>query len=136
MRSKRAGFILGPDGLIRLSPSRIRSPDISFIRRDQTPNGRLPKKLVPDLYPNLAVEVLSPGYTKREMAEKLDDYFGSGCELAWLVDPASKTIRVFTNPHSETTLRPGDILDGGTVLPGFTVEVGDVFDAVNLGEGD
>ena len=70
------------------------------------------------------------------MNEKLDDYFSSGCELAWLVDPDSKSIRVFTARTAETTLRLGDILDGGTVLPGFSVPVADIFDAVNLGEVD
>ena len=114
--------------------NRLRAPNVSFIRRDQVPGGRFPDAPIPDLYPTLAVEVLSPGNTQREMSEKLDDYFDSGCELAWLVDPATKTVRVFTARDAETTLKAGDILDGGNVLPGFAVPVAVLFGVLDLGE--
>lgn len=130
---RKIGFVLGEQGLLRLSVGRLRAPDVSFIRKDQTPDGSFPSTPVPDLYPTLAVEVLSPGNTAREMNEKLDDYFASGCELAWLVDPASKTVRVFASRGQERTLRIGDVLDGGAVLPGFSVPVGEIFGAVKLG---
>lgn len=136
VRPRKLGFSLGEQGLLRLSIGRLRAPDVSFIRRDQVPGGRFPSTPIPDLYPTLAVEVLSPGNTKREMNEKLDDYFSSGCELAWLVDPASKTVRVFTARDAESILGLGDTLDGGTALPGFSVSVADIFDAVNLSEAD
>lgn len=134
VRSGRLGFVLAPDGLIRLSGTRVRAPDVSFIHRDQTPDGRFPREPIPSLYPTLAVEVLSPGNTQQEMNEKLDDYFESGTKAVWLVDPATKTVRVLTARHTETTLKEGDVLDGGTVLPGFAVPVADLFSVLELGD--
>jgi Uma2 family endonuclease len=134
VRSRRLGFVAGADGLMRLTDGRLRAPDVSFVRRDQTPGGRAPKRPVPELYPTLAVEVLSPGNTKREMREKLDDYFASGTELVWIVDPASKTVRVYTGRDAETVLRSGETLTGGDVLPGFSVPVADIFAVLELGD--
>ena len=76
---------------------------------------------------NLAVEVLSRSNTPGEMTLKRQDYFGSGVELVWEIDPADRTIRVYTSPTNPTTLTTADVLDGGTVLPGFTIPVGQVF---------
>jgi len=133
-RTKQLGFVLPPDGFLRLAPGRVRAPDVSFIRRDQTPGGRFPKKPIPDLYPTLAVEVLSPGNTQREMEEKLDDYFEAGSEAVWIVDPTKRTVRVFTDRSTESTLNAGDTLDGGTVLPGFSVAVDVLFSVLELGD--
>lgn len=134
IQPRKLGFVLGEQGLLRLSSGRLRAPDVSFIRRDQTPSGRFPTQPVPKLYPTLAVEVLSPGNTAREIDEKLDDYFDAGCELVWIVDPKSKTIRVLARRDEETTLGADGLLDGGEVLPGFSVPVVEIFAAMELGE--
>lgn len=130
----KLGFIVGEQGLMRLSIGRLRALDVSFIRRDQVPGGRCPKEPIPDLYPTLAVEVLSAGNMKQEMNEKLDDYFAAGSELVWLVDPATKTVRIFTARDRETTLNVGDSLDGGNVLPGFSVPVAGLLSVLELSE--
>src|SRR5690606_20035878 len=79
------GFVLGEQGKLRLSYGQVRIPDVSFIRADQVPGGEFPTKPIANLIPTLAVEVLSPGNTEREMNEKLDEYFASGSELVWYV---------------------------------------------------
>ncbi len=117
IQPRRLGWILGPDGILRISADRLRAPDISYIKRSQIRGERFPSAPIPHLFPMLAVEVLSPSNTSREMNEKLDDYFSAGTELVWIVDPASKTIRVFTARENEVTLDFSDTLDGGTVLP-------------------
>ena len=65
------------------------------------------------------------------MNEKLDDYFSAGTELVWIVDPVSKSIRVFTSREHEVTLGVDETLDGGAVLLGFSVPVADVFNAAD-----
>lgn len=126
------GFLLGEQGVLRLSIGRLRAPDVSFIRGDQTPGGAFPREPIPELDPTIAVEVLSPGNTRPEIEEKLDDYFASGTELVWIVDPVTETIRVLTGRRTETMLRAHDTLDGGTALPGFSIPVADVFAVLKL----
>ena len=83
---------------------------------------------IPDLVPDLAVEVLSPSNTRHEMATKLREYFAAGVRLVLYVDPPERTARAFTSPETWTDLGPGDSLDGGDVLPGFRLAMSEWFD--------
>jgi Uma2 family endonuclease len=115
------GLVAGTDGTLRLMPRLVRIPDVSFISWQQLPDRVYPSEPVPELYPDLAVEVLSEGNTPGEMARKLKEYFLAGTRLVWLVDPGTRTVRVHTAPDQFTTLTESDTLDGGDVLPGFTL---------------
>src|SRR5262249_32367024 len=121
------GFLMGSDGPARLLPRLIRIPDISFISWDQLPTRERPTDPIFDLAPALAIEVLSRGNTPREMMRKLKEYFLSGVRVVWFVDPAKRTVQVFTAPDQSRTLTEKDTLDGGEVLPSFTLSVRKLF---------
>ncbi len=71
--------ILGPDGHPRNFGGNIRMPDVAIIRRDELPDGKIPKdQQVCPVSPAWAVEVLSPGNTKREIAKKAQHLFRLG----------------------------------------------------------
>jgi Uma2 family endonuclease len=114
--------------LVRL-PHTVRVPDVSFVR-----GGRLPAEGVgPGLLkmaPDLAVEVLSPSETASELEEKLSDYAIAGTPLVWVVDPVRRTVRVLAAGAPVKWLREGETLDGGTVVPGFSCAVVDIFDGI------
>ena len=82
---------------------------------------------IPTVAPDLVVEVLSKGNTRREMVRKLDEYFRAGVRLVWYVDPKSRTVRVYTTPDDSVVLSEDQHLDGGDVLPGFTLSIRDWF---------
>lgn len=126
------GFVLGEQGLLRLSYGQVRIPDVSFIRADQVPGGEFPTEPIADLIPTLAVEVLSPGNTEREMNEKLDEYFASGSELVWYVYPERKEVEVYTKRNDVQVPTAADTLDGGRTLPGFAVGVAELFAVTTL----
>jgi Uma2 family endonuclease len=71
----------------------------------------------------LAVEILSPSNTRDEMRRKRQEYFAGGCRLVWEVEPEERTVRVYTSPTRSTLLRENQTLDGGDVLPGFTLPI-------------
>jgi Uma2 family endonuclease len=121
------GVALGPDGMLRLVPGLVRIPDISFITWDRLPKGPVPK--VPALAPDLAVEVISEGNTKKEIDRKLCEYFENGTRLAWVVYPKSRTVVVYTSLESTRRLRSPQTLTGGRVLPGFRLPLSRLFDA-------
>ncbi|HLQ45552.1 MAG TPA: Uma2 family endonuclease [Planctomycetaceae bacterium] len=127
LESDDLGVVLGADGMMRLRPRLVRIPDVSFISWDQIPGGEFPSKPIPDLYPDLAVEVLSDSNTPREIERKLAEYFAAGCRLAWIVDPKTKTADVYTAPDECQHLRPTQSLDGGDVLPGFKLSLKELF---------
>ena len=73
-------------------------------------------------------EILSKSNTKKEIARKLGEYFASGTQLAWIVDPRTRTVRVHTSPTESTRLdAEAGVLDGGDVLPGFRLPLADLF---------
>ena len=121
VKPRNLGIVTGEAGTYRLMPDLVRIPDVAFISWDRLPGRRRP--LVPPVAPDLAVEVLSEGNTESEMERKRRDYFGAGVRLVWIADPVARTVRVFTGPDAETTLTRADTLDGGDVLPGFTLSL-------------
>jgi Uma2 family endonuclease len=121
------GYTMGPDGPTRLLEGLVRLPDISFVSWQRMPTKAFPAAPVPGIVPNLAVEVLSEGNTRAESKRKLKEYFLAGVELAWIVDPYKRTVVVHTAPDQATTLTEKESLDGGSVLPGFTLPVKDLF---------
>ena len=127
VQSHGLGIVLGADGMARLFSGRIRIPDVSFISWDRLPDRKVPNEAFVNVGLDFVVEVLSSSNTDKEMNDKLKDYFQAGVRLVWYVDPAKETVQVFESLTSVETLRKGQILDGGTVLPGFTLAVDTIF---------
>jgi Uma2 family endonuclease len=124
---RNLGLVTGPDGTVELMADLVRIPDVAFTRWDRLPGRRRPTAPVPRLAPNLAVEVLSRSNTPGEMAVKRQDYFAAGVELVWEIAPNTRTVAVYKSVTEVTTLTATDALEGGTVLPGFTLSVQDLF---------
>jgi Uma2 family endonuclease len=85
--SNDLGLVAGADGMVRLAPGLIRIPDVSFVGWDRLPGRKVPTTPMLNLAPHLAVEVLSPHNTKKEMDRKLAEYFANGVVAVWYVDP-------------------------------------------------
>ncbi len=126
------GRFLGAQGGVRFTDGTVRIPDVSFIRWDSVDD---PSEIDPipgpflHVPPDLVVEVLSEGNTPREMAIKLGEYAAAGVKLVWYVDPDAKTVTVYPKgrERGKKVLGVTDTLDGGKVLPGFTLPVADLF---------
>jgi len=121
------GKVVGADGMVRLFPGLVRIPDLAFISWKRFPRSKRERGEIPTVAPDLVVEVLSKGNTKPEMARKLDEYFRAGVRLVWYVDPKRRTVRVYTSPDDSVVLSEDQHLDGGDVLPGFTLSIRDWF---------
>jgi Uma2 family endonuclease len=121
------GILAGADATMRLMPGLVRLPDLSFVSWDKLPERQVPTDPIPKLAPDLAVEVLSQGNTPKEMKRKLREYFFSGVRLVWFVSPQQRTVEVFTAPDQSHTLTEDQTLNGGEVLPGFTLPLRELF---------
>lgn len=121
------GFVLAPDGALRLLPGLVRIPDVSFVSWDKVPGREVPEKPIPDLVPNLAVEVYSKGNTPEEMERKLGEYFRVGVSMVWIIYPKRQTAEMYTSPTKVHKVGKGGVLDGGTVLPGFRLPLSRLF---------
>ena len=77
--------------------------------------------------PRLAVEVIGTGNTKKEMERKIREYIDAGVDLVWLIYPRTRTAAIYTAPDQVRHVSKGQSLDGGTLLPGFTLPLRRLF---------
>ena len=116
----------GPGFVLERRPDTVRAPDVCFVVAKRIPSDNTPPFL--DGAPDLAVEVLSPSNTKREVAEKVALYLATGARLVWVVNPKTQTINVHRPDRDAELLKVGDQLSGHDVLPGFECPVAEIFD--------
>ena len=122
-------FADGAGYLLLELPRTVRSPDASYVRADRLPSEGIGPGFL-RVAPDLAVEVLSPSETASELEEKLDDYRACGTPLIWVVDPVRRTVMIVASDAPVRWLREGDVLDGGTVVPGFSCPVAELFKGI------
>jgi Uma2 family endonuclease len=128
---RKLGCVTGEGGMMKLAKGLVRIPDVAFVSTRRLPGGKPPRRPIPRLAPNLAVEVLSESNTAREMERKLIDYFDAGVELVWFVDPRARTVEVFTSIDSSKLLKVGQTMTGGTVVAGFRLKLRELFAALD-----
>ena len=127
VKPRKLGVVSGADGMIRLFAGLIRIPDVSFTSWDRFPNRKLPKTPVPALAPELVVEILSESNTPAEMERKRAEYFAAGVLLVWEIDPVRRSVDVFTADGSVSMFDASQTLEGGDVLPGFSLVLAELF---------
>lgn len=116
-----AGYQCFPD-----NPGKVRKPDVSFISKDRLPNGPSERGFS-RIAPDLAVEVISPNELALDVDKKIHEYLEAGVQLVWKVNPDAKLIAVHRASGSDSRLGIDDELSGENVIPGFRINVGELF---------
>jgi Uma2 family endonuclease len=111
--------------VIARGPDVVRAADASFVRKARVP-GALPSGYF-DGVPDLAVEVVSPGDTKREVSEKVDMWLANGTAVVWIADPKPQTVVIRRVGQKPVTLTIGDEIRDEPLLPGFMLPLSKVF---------
>ncbi len=113
------GFVLARN------PDHVLAPDAAFVRGERADDARDVSGYFPGA-PDLAVEVISPSDRYIEVEEKVADWLQSGSLMVIVVNPRNRTVRVHT-PGGVIELTEADTLDGGDVVPGWSMPVADIF---------
>ncbi len=121
---RNLGYVTGADGGYQLGLRRVRQPDVGYISRERA--GELSREFT--LAPDLAVEIVSPD---EDVFKKAREYLQAGTSLVWAVYTEEKTVYVMRlDEDGGIYSRPYDLdstLDGGNVLPDFSLTVRDIF---------
>jgi Uma2 family endonuclease len=115
--------VSGADGGYRVAGERYR-PEVAFSSKTRQPEAS--HEVYNPNAPDLAVEVLSPSDKPDDMRIKIANYLAAGT-LLWVVEPETKTVEIYTPGQKARRIRVTETLDGGAVLPGFTLVVKDIF---------
>ena len=128
VRENGAGVVLVEAGfLLSQGPDTVRGPDLSFVSTGRIPVDGYEQGGFWEMAPDLAIEVLSPANRASEMQEKVLDYQAAGSRPVWVVAHRLRSVTIHT-PGGEARLLMGRAaLEGGEVLPGFRVELEELF---------
>lgn len=110
-RREPGGFIALPSLRMRVSPTRVRVPDVCVIRRGG------PKEQVLTHPPLAVIEVLDEEDRFSAMMEKLADFDQFGVENIWIVDPEPRIAYRYTLTGLE------EVRDGQLVVPETPIRV-------------
>jgi len=114
-----AGYVLCANPLI------VRQPDISVLSKQRI------RATSPDSYfhgaPELAIEVNLPSNDPEDMEVKIAQYLQYGAIQVWVLYPITEQVHVFRADGSTSILNASQTLDGGSVLPGFSIALSDLF---------
>ena len=118
VRSGEPGYRLDRD------PDTVRAPDVAWFAPGRLIRGR---PGFPELVPDLAVEVKSPGNSWPEITAKAYMWLSYGSQQVWVADPPTTTITIYRLNTAPVTLSEDDVLEGGDLLPGFSTPVWRLF---------
>ena len=110
-------------------PNPLRVSDGAFVAAGRLPGDRPPATGYLRLAPDLVVEVVSPNDLTYEIDRKIADYLAAGVRLVWVAHPETRLIYAYHAAAPAHVYGPEDDLDGGDVLPGFSVRVAALFPA-------
>jgi Uma2 family endonuclease len=121
------GVVLGAETgfLVERDPDLVRAPDASFIRRARL-GARLTRKFFSGV-PDLAVEVISPGETRREVSEKVNMWLAHGTASVWVADPLKMTVTIHRTGKEPVLFSREQDLRDEAALPGFVLPLTKVF---------
>ena len=113
-----------PGYRLERGPDTVRAPDVAWIAPGRIPQGT---QGYPELAPDLAIEVQSPSNSNAEMGEKASMWLAYGSRQVWILNPENTSVIVRRHNCEPVVLFEADLLEGGDLLPGFSVEVWRLF---------
>jgi Uma2 family endonuclease len=124
-RRTKLGVVFDSSTCFRIPGGGDRSPDVAWVEKSRwdalTPE--LQRKF-PPICPDFVVELLSPSDNLKTTQAKMQEYLSSGIRLGWLINPEDKQVEIYRPGQEVEILRSPGVLTGETVLPGFTLELG------------
>jgi Uma2 family endonuclease len=109
-----------------------RSPDVSWIKLERWNQlNQAQQDGFPPLAPDFIIELVSPSDLKNQRYEdlqaKMQEYLDNGVTLGWLIEPDTKTVEIYRSQQQVEILNSPQTLSGENVLPGFILDLSEVF---------
>ncbi|MGC8644079.1 MAG: Uma2 family endonuclease [Isosphaeraceae bacterium] len=124
----RGQVVGGETGVIlRHDPDTTVGVDVAYISAEVMARQTASSTLI-DGIPTLIVEILSPSDTVRNVNEKIDVYMAVKVPIVWIIDPHRQNVTVYQPGKPAQLFNIGDELTAEPHLPGFRVQVAQIFD--------
>jgi Uma2 family endonuclease len=125
----KLGVAFDSSGGFKLPNGADRSPDASWVAQARwdalTPQQR--EKFLP-LCPDFVIELKSPSDSLSTLREKMQEYMDNGAKLGWLLNPPPKQVEIYRPNQAPEILQSPKSLSADPILPGFILDLTDIFD--------
>jgi Uma2 family endonuclease len=122
--------VTGPSCGFVLSNGARRSPDAAWTSKTRL--SQLGKESLTRFWrlsPDFVIELKSDSDRLPVLRKKMDEWIANGTQLAWLINPESRTIEIFrTNAEPETSANDVASLKGEGPVEGFVLDLQTVWD--------
>jgi Uma2 family endonuclease len=106
-------------------------PDVAFLSREGLDELGPAASEAPSRAPDIAVEILSPHDSRRELNWKVGAYLAAGTRVVFVLDPRKRTV-IAHSRDGVTTFGPGDVVTHPS-MPGFAYPIDEMFEGLYLG---
>ncbi len=113
--------------VLKRDPDTVRLVGISYFDWDRVPEGE-PSDFFWEEAPTLAVEVVTPNDLAEDFQQRIYDYLEAETQDVWVLWPMRQSMTIYRTNANTREFDPDSTLDGGSLLPGFSVRVGDLFE--------
>ncbi|MDZ8027059.1 MAG: Uma2 family endonuclease [Nostoc sp. ChiQUE01a] len=105
-------------------------PDLTYVSYQRLPADWLLDEACP-VAPELVIEIISPGQTFGEIAEKATDYLKAGVSCVWVIDTRAKTVTIFY-PNTPPQTKRGNANLADSLLEGILFTPQDIFQQAGI----
>lgn len=127
-RQTKLGVAFNSSSGFKLPNGADRSPDASWVKleRWQTLTPKEREGFAP-LCPDFVVELRSKSDNMEPLREKMREYMANGSRLGWLIDRKNQKVEIYRQNQDVEILNNPRTLSGEDVLPGFILDLTDVW---------
>ena len=131
-RQTKLGKAFDSSTIFALPNGARRSPDVSWVKLDRWNQlTQAQQDGFPPIAPDFVIELVSPSDLTNQRYEdlqnKMQEYLNNGVKLGWLIEPKNKTVEIYRLGQSVEILNNPQTLSGENVLPGFTLDLTEIF---------
>jgi len=127
------GLALGPNAGITFPDGSMFAPDAFWISKKvwraipQKERQQFARRVPP-----FVIEVRSRTDRKKDLHEKMLAYIRNGVELGWLIDPLTRTVRIYKQGEDFIELNDPPSVEGEGPVAGFVLDVKQIYDQLDL----
>lgn len=126
-RQSKLGMVFDSSTGFSLPNGSDRSPDVAWVKKSRieaiAPD---PNKFLP-LAPDFVIELRSATDKLAPLQQKMTEYQECGVRLGWLIDPQNKQVEIYRPETPSERLDNPQQLSGEDVLPGFVLQLANVW---------
>jgi len=127
VKPRQLGRVTGAGAGFNLPNSDTRAPDVSFVQAERL--RRSPRRFA-ELAPDLMVEVKSPTDSVKKLQAKIEQFLEQGTQVGILIHPEQRWLEVYRSNTKPIRLKDGDVLTLPDLLPGWEVQVSELWPPV------